>query len=49
MANERAGGMENSDYKGVCVFKNYFAALSKNPNESFKDGLFKAESELGIC
>ncbi len=47
--NERAGGLKNPDYDGVYVFKNDFAALLENPNESIKDGLFEAESESGIC
>ncbi len=48
--NTRINGKKNPDYKDVFVFTNDFAALQKD-SKTFKinDGLFKAESEQGIC
>lgn len=47
--NKRAGGVKNPNYDSVYVFKNDFAALLENPYQSYKDGLFEAESESGVC
>lgn len=48
--NTRINGKKNPEYKDVFVFKNDFGALqTKSPNISVNEGLFKAESELGIC
>ena len=48
--NTRINGEINPDYKDVFVFTNDFAALQKDsPTFSVNDGLFKAESETGIC
>lgn len=47
--NERAGGAKNPDYTGIYSFQNDFAALLEGPEETFKDALFEAESESGIC
>lgn len=48
--NERAGGHINPDYKGTFVFENDFAALLKDtPPGELNDGLFKAQSERGLC
>ncbi|APZ46404.1 galactose-1-phosphate uridylyltransferase [Polaribacter reichenbachii] len=48
--NTRINGEVNPDYKDVFVFTNDFAALQKDsPTFSVNDGLFKAESEKGIC
>jgi UDPglucose--hexose-1-phosphate uridylyltransferase len=48
--NTRINGEVNPDYKDVFVFTNDFAALQKDsPSFSVNDGLFKAESEKGIC
>lgn len=48
--NLRINGEQNPDYKDVFVFTNDFAALQKDsPNFSVNDGLFKAQSEKGIC
>ncbi len=48
--NTRANGKVNPDYKDVFSFVNDFAALQKeNPAFAIEDGLFKAQSETGIC
>jgi UDPglucose--hexose-1-phosphate uridylyltransferase len=48
--NTRINGEENPKYKDVFVFTNDFAALqTTSPKFSVKEGLFKAESEQGIC
>jgi len=48
--NTRINGEQNPDYKDVFVFTNDFAALQSNSKTfSVNDGLFKAESEQGIC
>jgi len=48
--NTRINGEINPDYKDVFVFTNDFAALQKDsPSFSVNDGLFKAQSETGIC
>jgi UDPglucose--hexose-1-phosphate uridylyltransferase len=48
--NTRINGEKNPDYKDVFVFTNDFAALQKSsPQFSVNEGLFKAESEQGIC
>ena len=48
--NTRINGEVNPDYKDVFVFTNDFAALQKDsPTFSVNDGLFRAESEKGIC
>ena len=48
--NTRINGEKNPDYKDVFVFTNDFAALQKSsPKFSVNEGLFKAESEQGIC
>ncbi len=48
--NTRISGDVNPDYKDVFVFTNDFAALQKDsPSFSVNEGLFKAESETGIC
>ena len=48
--NTRINGEQNPEYKGVFVFTNDFGALqTKSPKISVNKGLFKAESELGIC
>ncbi|MBN1822410.1 MAG: UDP-glucose--hexose-1-phosphate uridylyltransferase [Prolixibacteraceae bacterium] len=49
--NERAGGKVNPDYKGTFVFTNDFSALLSDTPEGWvnESGLFKAESEKGIC
>lgn len=48
--NTRINGEKNPDYKGVFVFTNDFAALqTTSPDFSVNDGLFRAESEKGIC
>lgn len=49
--NERAGGEKNPDYKTTFVFTNDFAALKPDtPSECIAaDGLFRAESERGLC
>ena len=48
--NTRINGEINPDYKDVFVFTNDFAALQKDsPNFNVNEGLFKAESETGIC
>ncbi|MDT0552671.1 UDP-glucose--hexose-1-phosphate uridylyltransferase [Urechidicola vernalis] len=48
--NTRISGDVNPNYTGPFVFTNDFAALQKDsPDFNFNDGLFKAESEKGIC
>ena len=48
--NTRINGEENPKYKDVFVFTNDFAALqTTSPKFSVNEGLFKAESEQGIC
>ncbi|MBA6152186.1 UDP-glucose--hexose-1-phosphate uridylyltransferase [Gelidibacter maritimus] len=48
--NTRINGEQNPDYKDVFIFTNDFAALqTTSPNFSVNDGLFRAESEQGIC
>lgn len=49
--NERAGGIHNSDYRGVYVFDNDFASLlSGVPQESMDErGLMVASTESGLC
>jgi len=49
--NERAGGLNNPDYKDVFVFQNDFSALVPDiPEGKYeKKGLFRAESERGFC
>ena len=48
--NTRINGEINPDYKDVFVFTNDFAALQTDSKIfSVNDGLFKAESEQGIC
>jgi len=48
--NTRINGEENPVYEAVFVFTNDFAALqTTSPVFSVNDGLFKAESEQGIC
>lgn len=48
--NTRINGEINPDYKDVFVFTNDFAALQKDsPKFKVNEGLFKAESETGIC
>lgn len=48
--NTRINGEINPDYKDVFIFTNDFAALQKDsPKFSVNDGLFKAQSENGIC
>ncbi|MCK0124899.1 UDP-glucose--hexose-1-phosphate uridylyltransferase [Gelidibacter sp. F2691] len=48
--NTRINGEVNPDYKDVFVFTNDFAALqTTSPVFSVNEGLFKAESEQGIC
>ncbi|WP_452228476.1 MULTISPECIES: UDP-glucose--hexose-1-phosphate uridylyltransferase [unclassified Lacinutrix] len=48
--NTRINGEQNPEYKDVFVFTNDFAALqTTSPTFSVNEGLFKAESEQGIC
>ncbi|WP_311940779.1 galactose-1-phosphate uridylyltransferase, partial [Hwangdonia seohaensis] len=48
--NTRINGEVNPDYKDVFVFTNDFAALQSNSKTfALNNGLFKAESETGIC
>jgi len=48
--NKRASGSLNPDYNGAYSFKNDFSALLPDTKKnSFKNGLLKATSELGIC
>ena len=49
--NERAGGIDNPEYKDVFVFQNDFSALVPDiPEGKYeKKELFRAESERGLC
>ncbi len=48
--NKRINGEINPDYKDVFVFTNDFAALQTDSKSfTIEDGLFKAQSEQGIC
>ena len=48
--NTRINGEENPKYEDVFVFTNDFAALqTTSPKFAVNKGLFKAESEQGIC
>lgn len=48
--NTRINGEQNPEYKDVFVFTNDFAALqTTSPKFNVSEGLFKAESEQGIC
>ncbi|WP_179021769.1 UDP-glucose--hexose-1-phosphate uridylyltransferase [Winogradskyella forsetii] len=48
--NTRINGEQNPKYKDVFVFTNDFAALqTTSPDFSVNEGLFKAESEHGVC
>ena len=48
--NERAGGIQNPDYKDVFVFENDFPALSGSAgNETYLEGLLQAKPETGRC
>ena len=48
--NSRISGDVNPNYTGPFVFTNDFAALQKDsPEFNLNEGLFKAESEKGIC
>ena len=48
--NTRINGEENPKYEDVFVFTNDFAALqTTSPKFSITEGLFKSESEQGIC
>lgn len=48
--NTRISGDVNPDYKDVFIFTNDFAALQKDsPSFKVDEGLFKAQSETGIC
>jgi len=48
--NSRINGEKNPDYEDVFVFTNDFAALQTGSKSfSVNEGLFKAESEQGIC
>ena len=48
--NTRINGEVNPDYKDAFVFTNDFAALQNDsPSFTVNDGLFKAQSETGIC
>ena len=48
--NTRISGDVNPNYTGPFVFTNDFAALQKDsPEFNLNEGLFKAESEKGIC
>jgi UDPglucose--hexose-1-phosphate uridylyltransferase len=48
--NTRINGDKNPKYENVFVFTNDFAALqTTSPRFSITDGLFKSESEQGIC
>jgi UDPglucose--hexose-1-phosphate uridylyltransferase len=48
--NTRINGEQNPQYKDVFIFTNDFAALqTTSPKFSIHQGLFKAESEQGIC
>ena len=48
--NTRINGEENPKYENAFVFTNDFAALqTTSPKFAVNEGLFKAESEQGIC
>ncbi len=48
--NVRAGGQRNPPYAQTFVFENDFAALLADaPTFSHRDGLFRLQSERGIC
>ena len=48
--NTRINGDENPKYENIFVFTNDFAALqTTSPKFSITDGLFKSESEQGVC
>ena len=48
--NTRVNGEKNPEYNDVLVFTNDFAALqTTSPKFAINEGLFKAESEQGIC
>ena len=48
--NTRINGEVNPDYKDVFIFTNDFAALQNDsPTFNVNEGLFKAQSETGIC
>jgi len=49
--NARAGGVQNPRYENTYVFTNDFAALlpEVTPESENEKGLFRAESERGIC
>ncbi|WP_055437078.1 UDP-glucose--hexose-1-phosphate uridylyltransferase [Lacinutrix algicola] len=48
--NTRINGEENPKYEDVFVFTNDFAALqTTSPKFAVNEGLFRAESEQGIC
>lgn len=48
--NTRINGEKNPEYNDVFVFTNDFAALqTTSPKFAVNEGLFKAESEQGIC
>ena len=48
--NTRVNGEKNPPYENVFVFTNDFAALqSDSKSFTVQDGLFKAQSETGIC
>ena len=48
--NTRINGEENPKYEDVFVFTNDFAALqTTSPKFTVNEGLFRAESEQGIC
>jgi len=48
--NTRINGEQNPEYEDVFVFTNDFAALqTTSPKFNVSEGLFKAESEQGIC
>ena len=48
--NTRINGEENPKYENIFVFTNDFAALqTTSPKFSITDGLFKSESEQGVC
>ena len=48
--NTRVNGEKNPKYNDVLVFTNDFAALqTTSPKFAINEGLFKAESEQGIC
>lgn len=48
--NTRINGEVNPDYKNTFVFPNDFGAILPDSEEfNYKNGLLKAESEIGIC